>query len=331
MHILIMYSPHAPSEDHIRQLEAEDGITEVTVATDEQTALDAASDVEVILGHRYLRQCLPRAEKLRWVQSTTQGIDRLPCAALSNRNVQLTRYTGSAPIVARHGVSLAWAVTRRIPTASRQQLEKRWDKDLEWLPHPKRALVFGTGMVGREIARLLRAHGIRVSGVKHTVEHSLPEFDDLYDRHSWQKALSLSDWCFLALPNTPKTQNMIDAEALGALPSHAVVVNVGRGETLDLDALTEMLWEGRLGGAALDVLPAEMEPLGSSSNLWTVPRLVLTPHVASYHPQRRERVEQFCEKQVRRYTRGEPLEAVVDLEGDAGEVSEHTPVHRTER
>lgn len=330
MHVLLMYSPHSPSEGHIQRLEAEDPITNVTVATDEHTALEVASEVEVILGHRYLRQCIPHAEQLRWVQSTTQGVDRLPCRELADRNVRLTRYSGSAPVVARHGVSLAWAVTRRIPAASRQQLQKRWDKDMNWLPHPERVLVFGTGTVGREIARLLQAHDMTVSGVKRTVEDGLTEFDELYDRHSWREALSVSDWCLLTLPHTPKTQNMIDAEALRALPPHAVVVNVGRGETLDLNALTEMLWAGQLGGAALDVLPAEMEPLDASSDLWTVPRLILTPHVASYHPDRRQRVERFCEKQLRRYLKGDPLEAVVELDGDSRTVSEDAPTHHAE-
>lgn len=331
MHVLVMYSPHSPSEEHIQRLEAEDPITTVTVARDEETALQAAPEVDVILGHRYLRQCLSRTEELKWVQTTTQGIDRLPCRELSEQNVRLSRFTGSAPIAARHGVSLAWAVTRRIPTAARQQLQNRWNKAMEWLPHPERALIFGTGTVGREIARLLQAHDITVSGVKRTVEDNLPEFDDLYDQHSWRGALSYTDWCFLALPNTPETQNMVDREALRALPSHAVVVNVGRGETLELNALTEMLREGHLGGAALDVLPAEMEPLDASSDLWAVPQLVLTPHVASYHPRRRQKVERFCEKQVRRYLKGDPLKNVVDLEKDPGEVVENAPVTHAEK
>jgi len=313
MHVLLMYSPHSPSEEHVRRLESENRVTEVTVASSEQAALHAAPTADVILGHRYLRQVLPQTQNLQWVQSTTQGTDRLPRTELARQNVRLTRYTGSAPVVARHAVALAWAVTRRIPPATRQQASRQWSKDLGWLPLPERAIVFGTGSIGQNIARLLQGQGLSVTGVKRTVEEDLPHFNSLHDRYHWRGALTHSDWCFLALPHTSETRGMIDDQALAELPSHAVVVNVGRGEALDLDALASQLREEQLGGAALDVLPKELEPLSPSSSLWEVPHLLVTPHVAAYHPHRRRNVEQFCEEQVRRYLEGEPLLDEVDL------------------
>jgi phosphoglycerate dehydrogenase-like enzyme len=186
---------------------------------------------------------------------------------------------------------------------------------MDWIPLPEKAVVFGTGSIGREIARLLQAQGLTVTGVKRNVEDSLPAFDALRDRHRWRDTLSDADWCFLALPHTDETRGMIGEDALAELPAHAVVVNVGRGETLRLSPLVNQLRTDRLGGAALDTLPAEKEPLDPSSPLWEVPRLVLTPHVASYHPGRRRNVERFCERQVQRYLCGEPLADEVDLAG----------------
>lgn len=322
MNILIMYTPHSPSEGHLRRLQALDGVDSVAVATDVASAQRGARNATLILGHRYLRQVLPHARRLNWVQTTTQGVDRLPVEAMARKGVRLTRYTGSSPVVARHAVALAWSMTRRIPTAVRRQTRREWRKDADWLPAPDRAVVLGTGAIGRRIADLLQPHGVSVDGVKRSAEASLPAFDALYDRHTWREALPGRDWCLAALPHTPETRGMIDADALDALPADALFVNVGRGETVDLDALVDALEAGRLGGAALDTLPADREPLHASSPLWDVPNLVLTPHVGAYHPNRQERVEAFCERQVERYLQGRRLQNVVHPERVVGRVLE---------
>lgn len=314
MHILLMYSPHRPSEQHLERLRAMDANIRLTVAESEDKAIAAAEDADVIFGHRYLRQCLPHVQRLQWVQSTTNGVDRLPCATLEERGITLTRFTGSAKGVGRHAMTLALAVTRGLPQAQRHQRRQRWDKDIPFLPAPERALVFGTGNIGRAIARLVRGIGLEVAGVKRRLDRKPSDdedFDRLYDRHSWHAALEEVDWCFLALPHTAETTQMIDEEALRRLPDHAVVVNVGRGETLDLDGLVSVLREGCLGGAALDVLPADLEPLSSDHPLWEVPRLLITPHVAAYDPRRGEKVEAFVEAQLQRFLAQEPLKEVV--------------------
>ena len=313
MHLLLMVSPHRPSERHIRTLGGLPGVTDVAVADDEAAARRSAADADVIVGHRYLRQSLPYAKTLEWVQSTTQGVDRLPTRKLAEKGVRLTRYTGSAATVARHAVSLAWSVVRRIPTAVRQQRRAEWRKEMDWLPTPESAIVFGTGSIGRSIGELLQAHGLSVTGVKRSVDGPLPSFDRLLGSDEWRGALTDRDLCILALPRTSETEGLLDDDALDALPSHAVVVNVGRGETLCLGPLVERLREESLGGAALDALSEAREPLSAASPLWDVPRLTLTPHVAAYHPNRQHRVERFCEAQVRRYLDGEPLVDEVDL------------------
>lgn len=313
MHILLMYSPHQPSDQHLDRLRGMDSTITLTVAESEEEALSAAETADVIFGHRYLRQSVPHAERLDWVQSTTNGVDRLPCDALEERNVTLTRFTSSAEDVGRHALSLALSVTRDLPQAWRNQEQRRWDKDLSFLPAPERAVVFGTGNVGRAIARFVGGIGMEVAGVKRSLDGDTPdeEFDHLYDRHSWHGALETADWCFLALPYTEETVDMIDEDALRRLPDHAVVVNVGRGETLDVDALASVLQDGHLGGAALDVLPASLEPLPNDHPLWETPRLLLTPHVAAYDPRRKKKVERFIEAQLQRFLADEPLQEVV--------------------
>jgi phosphoglycerate dehydrogenase-like enzyme len=285
----------------------------LTVAHSEQDALAAAQDAEVIFGHRYLRQCLPHADRLQWVQSTTNGVDRLPCDQLAQRGVTLTRFTGSAEDVGHHAVALAMALSRGLHEAWLHQAEQRWTKNVSFLPPPQRATVFGTGNVGSAIARFLQGMSMDITGVKRSVDPgaATPHFDRLHDRQSWMGAMKNTDWCFLALPHTEETESMLGDKALQALPDHAIIVNVGRGETLALDSLAAALANGRLGGAALDVLPDALEPLPSDHFLWTVPRLLITPHVAAYSPARKRRVEEFVESQLQRFLSGDPLEEVV--------------------
>ncbi len=224
----------------------------------------------------------------------------------------MTRFTLSATVVARHALTLAWAIVRGLPQAWDNQLRRRWDKGITFLPFPKRAAVFGTGSIGCEIARLLKADGLQVVGIKRQrSNHNLPDFDEIYDGTVWRSVLPRTDWCFLALPHTIGTRHLMDEATLRLLPKHAVVVNVGRGETLDTEGLIRVLKEGHLGGAALDVLPAQYEPLSHEAPIWGTPRLIITPHVAAYDPDRRFLVEQFCEEQLHRYLSGTELLEVV--------------------
>lgn len=254
---------------------------------------------------------MPFAERLRWVQSSAGGVDGLPCDELRRRGIALTRCTLFSPVIAHHAVAMAWAITRALPEAWTQQHRGDWDQALPFLPMPARALVLGLGPIGRAIAVSLRAQGIHVTGVKRTLG-STKEIDctRLLDSENWRSILPRIDWCFLALPLTEKTRLLFDQAALRALPSHAVLVNVGRGETIDNAALIDALREDRLGGAALDVVDHTLreDPL-----FWRTPRLLFTPHVAAHTPDRAQSLQRFFERQLSRYLVDEPLEDVVDL------------------
>ena len=174
MHILLMYTPDPPSAAHIRRLESLDPKIQISVASSEGDALEKAATAEVILGHRYLRQVLPHAPHLRWVQSTSGGTDYLPEMALAERNITLTRFTGASTIIAQHARALAWALTRAVPSLVQQQMNGTWNKVLPFLPRPRRALILGTGSIGRALARSLHADGLHVSGVKRRVVRYRP-------------------------------------------------------------------------------------------------------------------------------------------------------------
>ena len=313
MRVVLMYSLAPPSQAHLERLSGLAPELDVVVAENEAQALAATGKAEVILGHRFLRQCLPGAKRLLWVQTSAQGVDRLPLAELAERGVMLTRSTLDAQTVATHAVALAWALARALPESWRHQVDESWDQRLTFAPLPKKALVMGFGAIGRSIALRLHAQGIEVTCGKRADTPAATDTpcERILSGGRWRDVLADTDWCFLALPHTPETSQIFDESAMRSLPSHAVLVNVGRGETLDTAALLRVLEQGHLAGVGLDV--AQPEPLPPGHPLWQAPRVVITPHVASHHPERNDRVERYFEEQVARYLAAEPLADVVDL------------------
>ncbi len=321
--LLLMYSNEPPTRDHLQRLRALDRDLDVRVATSDETARAWGSDAEVILGHRYLRQTLPVARHLRWVQSTAAGIDHLLCPELFSREPIVTRCPIFSDVIAWHALTLALALLRRLPEAVRAQQEGRWAPPFEMLPMPRTAMVIGLGCIGTELALLLRRQGWRVLGVVNRPRPLDGVCDEVVPVARWRTYLPQVDLCFLAIPARPDNQHFVDDAALAALPRHAVLVNVGRGSTLDTAALLHHLRQGHLGGAALDVL--DPVPSAADDPIWSTPRLLLTPKVAVYVPDRQQRLEQFIESQVRRYLAGEPLSYPVSYQSLHGQPKEMRP------
>ena len=165
MRIVLMYSTHRPSPEHIASLERLGDDIEVVVAADEPHAIEVCQQAQIILGHRYLRQVLPSASELTFVQSTAGGVDRLPLVELSAMQVRLCRCTIASTTIARHAVTCAWAIARMLPTAWARQQDRQWRMDFDWPSQPRRALIVGAGAIGQAVAKLLAQDGIEVIGV----------------------------------------------------------------------------------------------------------------------------------------------------------------------
>jgi phosphoglycerate dehydrogenase-like enzyme len=243
---------------------------------------NSAADLAAVAG---------RMPRLRWVQTLAAGPDAVLGAGFPE-DVVVTAGIGlhSRPVT-EHALALVLALLRRLPAAVRAQDRHRWAGELGGLQplHPAgavttlidaRVLVWGFGSIGQTLAPLLAALGADVRGVaRHAGERAgfpVVAEDDL------EGELGRTDVLVMILPATGATANALDARRLAALPSHALVVNIGRGSTVDEGALVAALQEGRIAGAALDV--TAVEPLSAGSPLWDAPNLLLTPHAAGGRP-----------------------------------------------
>ncbi len=166
-------------------------------------------------------------------------------------------------------------------------------------------VVFGLGAIGREIARLGRALGLHVIGVRRSPRAEGDSVDEMVTPAALAEVLPRANWLALACPLTEKTRGVIDAAAIAALPAGARILNVARGEVIDQDAMIAALRAGHLGGAYLDVTTPE--PLPPDSPLWTLPNVIISPHNSAVAAgNERRQVDMFLAN-LRRWGRGEPM------------------------
>ena len=238
-----------------------------------------------------LRAVAGRMPRLRWIQTLAAGPDAVLAAGFPD-GVLVTSGQGlhDRPVT-EHALALVLALLRRLPAALDAQAGHRWADELGGLQplHPEgavttlldaRVLVWGFGSIGQTLAPLLQALGAQVRGVGRSAGERAGFPVVAEDR--LEAELRRTDVLVMILPATPVTTHALDAGRLAALPRHALVVNVGRGATVDEPALVAALHEGRIAGAALDV--TEVEPLPADSPLWDAPNLLLTPHAAGGRP-----------------------------------------------
>lgn len=246
---------------------------------------------------------------LRWVHTHSAGADRPMYAQLLARGVRVSTSSGSnAQSVALTAVGGIIALARRFPDIAEAQRRREWKPLLgERTPRDlagQSALVVGLGPIGREIARLLRAIGVRVVGVRQR-EGADAACDETITYAGFASALPAADWLVLACPLTPVSRGLVDAAALGRLPPGARLVNVARGEVVVEADLVQALRDGRLAGAWLDVF--EQEPLDAASPLWEMPGVVVSPHSAGFSTGQYDRVGEIFVDNLARWRAGQAL------------------------
>lgn len=257
-----------------------------------------------------------RMGRLRWVQTLAAGPDSVLAAGFAP-HVQITSGRGlhDGP-VAEHTLALVLAAARRLPELVRAQDEHRWAAELggmQQLPHEggefrslsgARVLIWGFGSIAARLAPLLTVLGAQVVGVAsragERAGYPVIAPDEV------PQALPGTDVLIGILPATSTTRRALDAAVFARLPRHAWVVNVGRGSTLDEDALLEAVRGGRIAGAALDVF--RTEPLPPTSPLWDEPRILITPHAAGGRP---VGADTLLTDNIGAFERGEPLRNLV--------------------
>lgn len=272
-----------------------------------------------------------QAFKLKWIQFSYAGIDRWVREPIfSKPDISITTLSGaSAPQVAEYVVMMMLALGHRLPALTSAQRKTEWTPDRweRFMPFELRDSttgIVGYGSIGRHVARLLRPFGTTVLATKqnamdpadngYTAEGLGDPGGDfvhrLYPAEAVKSMLKLSDYIVVCVPLTPKTRGLINTHVLSTVKPGAFIVDVSRGNVIEHAALVKALQDGRLAGAALDVFPEE--PLPANSPLWTMPNVIVTPHIADSSPYFLQRATALFTENLHRYMAGMSLYNLFD-------------------
>lgn len=276
---------------------------------------DVIRDAEVLLA-----RCTPRiireAKNLRWLQDSRHGVDSCMLPEIQQKPFVLTnaQHT-SAPPIAEHVIAMMMMLTRGLHNFHNLQAHGEWkDRPIEFPMlelSDKTMLVVGLGGIGTEVAKRAHGLGMTVLGIRNS-SRSGPSYveyvglsDEVYD------LAGRADVVVNALPLTEATRGLFDDAFFNAAKHGAYFISVGRGESTDTDALVKALKDGRLTAAGLDV--TDPEPLPPDHELWGLPNVIITPHVAATTDQGRWRRWAVTVENLRRYVNGDKMLNVVDV------------------
>ncbi|MCH4082960.1 MAG: D-2-hydroxyacid dehydrogenase [Olsenella sp.] len=263
-----------------------------------------------------LRRAVDEGSRLRLVQMTWAGTDKYTRSDVAfPAGVSLCCAVGAfGQMISQYVVAQVLGLMLNLPAYRDQQRGSRWaDLGAVGSLDGANVLVFGAGNIGGGVARRLRGFDCTVTGVCRDTSRPREGFDRLVTLDEAEGELATADVVVGALPNTDATAGWLDGRRLRLMRRGAVLVNVGRGNFVDCDALANVLAGGGIRGAALDVTAPE--PLPSGHPLWTEPRCVITPHVSGGSFGRNRQTEDnicaICCDNLRALRTGAPLRNLV--------------------
>ncbi len=287
----------------------------LTFATGTDELRRALPGAGILLGWDFranqLRKAWDAGSDLKWIHWCGAGVDAALFPALQKSEVILTNARGAFDqAMAEYVLGLVIAMARSFADTFAAKSSRTWAYQLTETILDRHALVVGVGSIGRCVAHLLRAAGMRVSGVGRTARDGDVDFERIHGVGELNGVLPEADVVINVTPLTEQTRNLFSKAQFSAMKSSSRFINIGRGASVDENALIEALGNGSIKGAALDVF--QTEPLPQDSPLWDVENLIISPHMSGdIHGYHETVMRQFIDN-LDRYLSGKSLLNVVD-------------------
>ncbi len=305
--------------------------TRKTVKSLSEIPPDVLATVDIL----YTNLLVPEPDtvpRLRWIQSHSAGVESLLAQPLlAAEDIIITTTSGMhATTMAELTFAMILAFARKLPLMLRYQQKAEWpaDRFSVLLPRELRGStlgILGYGSLGRELARVAQAFGMKILATKRDVmrpaivnEYLVPGTGDpegtlverLYPSEATKSMVALCDFVVITLPLTAKTRGLVNQDVLSAMKKTAVLINVGRGGLVDEEALIKALQSGQIAGAGLDVFA--QEPLPASSPLWKLDNVIISPHIAGNTDHYNESAAEVFLQNLERYLNNRDLLNRVD-------------------
>jgi phosphoglycerate dehydrogenase-like enzyme len=321
-----------PHLDELMQSYPSLRIVSQKVRKTEEISSDIWQQVEILFTFRIFP--MPeQAPNLRWIQLYSAGANQIIRHPIYKSRAMITTASGSHAVsIGEYVMSMILAWYHCLPQIWQWQQERRWPRVSESLKmltieeiRGKTVGIVGYGSIGREVARMAQTFGMRIIAMQRSTDHHdhgflfsdigdpegiIPEC--YYAPEQFHELLSRSDVVVITVPLTQQTTHLFDAKAFNAMKPTAFLVNIARGEICDQEALIQALRQKRIAGAALDV--ATPEPLPPDNPLWSLPNVMISPHVSGVAAPFEDRILTIFAENMRRYLAGEPTYNLVDKE-----------------
>lgn len=304
------------TDEHLERLRQVSPEVELVRETGKARARELWKDADILFCY-LLPGPLAEAERLKWIQLVSAGVDHLAIEELASRDLVVTTATGiHGPAIAEYVLCMMVMLSRRIPLVLRESAEHKWRPSrgrtyYGELLAGKTAGILGLGAVGGHIGSMCRCLGMTVLGVSRSGRPS-DAADRVYTVGRLLEMLPLCDFVVVTLPLTAETRGLLGEREFAAMKSSACFINVARGAIVNEDELARALRLGTIAGAALDVMA--VEPLPPESELWDLPNAVITPHMSGDFSAYTDRTVEILEENLRRYLSGAPLINLLDVQ-----------------
>ena len=274
--VLVVMPFRQSHKDYIEKIGTDCQFTYTTIAgaTEEQVC-----NADIILGNADPK-LVAKSEKLQWIQLNSAGADPYCKPGVLKPGTMLTCASGAYGLSVSEGMlALTMMLCRKMDLYMRNQVEKKWkDEGAVTSVWNSTTLVLGLGDIGSEYAARMKALGSYVIGIRKNISVKPDCVDEIRSMDDLDELLPKADFVAMVLPSTPATYHIMNEERMKKMKKGAFLINAGRGDAVDCDALDRVLRSGEpLGGAALDV--TEVEPLPADHPLWDAPRCIITPHI----------------------------------------------------
>ena len=282
--------------------------TEISVASTPEETRVGYGQQSIILGRPDYASEVIHSASVRWVQSTWAGVT--PLIKMPNTSYALTSVKGIfGPQMSEYVIGHILAHELKIEERQDFQRNRKWRPLISGQMSQKTAGIMGTGSIGSAVAESMNKLGVKTIGFNNSGQRT-PHFSKVFSQSSFVKFLEQIDYLIGILPDLPSTTDLINTATLKRMKKTALIINVGRGNLIDENALSEALISNNLAGAVLDV--TKQEPLDTGDRLWGVPNLKLTAHTAA--ESRPKDIVGLFLKNLDHFIKGETLEGLVDFE-----------------
>lgn len=300
---------------HKEQLERAAHGCEFTYVPASEVTAEQLAETDILIGNVKPSK-IGAPARLEWVQLASSGADAYVKPGVLRPGTKLTCSTGAySKAVAEHAFAMTLMLQKKLHLYRDNQSKAAW-RDMGDVTSiaDSAVAVIGLGAIGLHYARMAKALGAYVIGVKRRVGACPEGVDEMYTMEALDEVLSRADVVMSVLPETELTHHLYTAERFAVMKPTAVFINVGRGGAVSSEVLYEALTEGRIAAAGVDV--TELEPLPEDSPLWELPNLMITPHISGdFHlAETLDRVADIAAGNLAAYLRDEELQNQVDFE-----------------